>query len=219
MRIFDVTLAIRHGMPVYEGDPEVSITPWCSTQDGALANVSRLTMGSHTGTHVDAPEHLREGGAGVDQLALDVLMGPARVYDLTAHGQIDAASLEGMDLTSHPRILFKTRNSARWREGRFHRDFAALTEAAARRLVDAGARLVGVDSLSVEPFGSSALPVHRTLLDAGVIILEGLDLSAVPPGAYELICLPLKLHRADGAPARVILRELAPGPEGGRRAP
>jgi arylformamidase len=209
MRIFDVTLPIRHGMPVYEEDPEVSITPWCSTQKGALANVSRLSMGSHTGTHVDAPAHLWDGTPGVDQLALDVLIGPARVCDLTAHEQIDAASLRGVDLRTRPRILFKTRNSERWCEGRFHRDFAALTPDAARQLVGAGCRLVGVDGLSVDPFGSSDLTAHRILVEAGVIILEGLDLSAVPPGEYELICLPLKLQGGDGAPARVVLQQLA----------
>lgn len=212
MKIYDVTLPIRHGMPVYEGDPEVSIQPVLSTAQGALANVSLLTMGSHTGTHVDAPAHLRDGTPGVDQLALDVLIGPARVCDLTAHQQIDAASLRGVDLRSHPRILFKTRNSTRWREGQFHRDFAALTDDAARLLVDSGVRLVGIDALSVERFGSTALPVHHTLLNSGVIILEGLNLSAVPPGEYELFCLPLKLQHGDGAPARVVLREMTGQP-------
>ena len=209
MRIFDVTVAIRHGMPVYEGDPGVSIAPWCSTAQGALANVSLLTMGSHSGTHVDAPAHLRDGTPGVDLLALEAMMGPARVFDLTGHEQIDAASLRAVDLGSRPRILFKTRNSARWREGRFHRDFAALTQGAARLLVSAGCRLVGMDGLSVDPFGSSALTAHHILVEGGVIILEGLDLSAVPPGEYELICLPLKLQGGDGAPARVVLREIA----------
>lgn len=211
MRVFDVTLPIYHAMPVYEGDPDVSIEPWLSIPDGAPANVSRLGMGSHTGTHVDAPAHFRDGGLGVDRLPLDVLVGPARVYALAGSDHIGAASLRGIDLTSFPRILFKTRNSSQWREGRFRRDFVGLMEDAARLLVDSGVRLVGVDSLSVEPFGSTGFPTHRTLLDAGVIIVEGLDLSAVPPGDYELLCFPLKIQDGDGAPARVVLRELAGG--------
>ncbi|MEK7219712.1 MAG: cyclase family protein [candidate division NC10 bacterium] len=208
MRVFDVTLPMYHAMPVYEGDPGVSIEPWLSISQGAPANVTRLGMGSHTGTHVDAPAHFRDGAPGVDQLPLDVLMGPARVYDLAVSDHIGAASLRGIDLTSSPRILFKTRNSSQWREGRFRRDFVGLMEDAARLLVDSGVRLVGVDSLSVEPFGAAGFPTHRTLLDAGVIIVEGLDLSAVPPGDYELLCLPLKLQQGDGAPARVVLREM-----------
>ncbi len=216
MRIFDVTLLIQHGMPVYEGDPEVSVERWLSISHGAPANVSLLTMGSHTGTHVDAPAHFRDGAIGVDRLALDVLIGPARVYAPRVSHHIDAASLRGMDLTSLPRILFKARSTTHRGEGGFRADFGGLTEDAARLLVDAGVTLVGVDSLSVEPSGSSGFPTHRTLLDAGVIILEGLDLSAVPPGQYELLCMPLKLRDGDGAPARVVLREI-PGGSAGRR--
>lgn len=208
MRIFDVTLPIYHGMPVYEGDPEVTIERRLSILKGATANVAFLAMGSHTGTHVDGPAHFREGAPGVDQLSLDVLMGPARVVELPVTGHIDAASLRGLDLTSCPRILVKTRNSGFWRLGRFRKDFAGVTEDAARLLVNSGVRLVGVDSLSVEPFESASFATHRTLLDAGVIILEGLDLSAVPPGDYELLCLPLKIQQGDGAPARVVLREI-----------
>ncbi len=218
MRIFDVTLPISHGMPVYEGDPEVTIERRLSIPKGAPFNVAFLAMGSHTGTHVDAPAHFREGALGVDQLSLDVLVGPARVYDLPVTGHIDAASLRRVDLTSSPRILFKTRSSGSWRTGRFRKDFAGVTEDAARLLVHSGVRLVGVDSLSVEPFESTSFATHRTLLDAGVIILEGLDLSAVPPGDYELLCLPLKIQRGDGAPARVVLREIVdtrkPAPAG-----
>ncbi len=214
MRIFDVTVPIHHGMPVYEGDPEVSVEPWQSISHGAPANVSSLAMGSHTGTHVDAPAHFRDGAIGADRLALDVLIGPARVYAPAVSHHIDAASLRGMDLTSLPRILFKTRSSTNWREAGFCADFVGLTEDAARLLVDSGVKLVGVDSPSVEPYGSSGFLTHRTLLDAGVIILEGLDLSAVTPGQYELLCLPLKLRDGDGAPARVVLREILGGSAG-----
>jgi arylformamidase len=209
MKIFDVTRVIHHAMLVYAGDPQISFEPWLSVAHGAAVNVSRLTMGSHTGTHVDAPAHLREGALGVDQLPLDVLIGPARVVDFGAFSPIDAVSLQGVDLASHRRILFKTRAIDRGREEVWPKHFAGLTEDAARLLVDFGIRLVGVDTLSVDPLESSSLPAHHTLLDAGVIILEGLDLSAISSGDYELLCLPLKIRHGDGAPARVVLRELS----------
>ncbi|HSB69407.1 MAG TPA: cyclase family protein [Candidatus Methylomirabilis sp.] len=212
MRIYDVTVPIYSGMPVYEGDPEVSIRRWLSLDEGGEANVSHLSLGSHTGTHVDAPLHFRSGAPGVDQLPLDVLIGPARVYDVPGAGDIDLACLRGVDLASQRRILFKTRNSAARVGGRFGTDFAALAPEAARLLVEAGVRLVGLDGPSADPFRSADFPAHHALLDAGVIILEGLDLSAVPPGDYELLCLPLKLLGGDGAPARVLLRGQAHAP-------
>ena len=209
MRIFDVTRLIHHAVPVYEGDPEVSIEPWLSIARGSPVNVSRLSMGSHTGTHVDAPAHLREGAPGVDQLPLDVLIGPARVVDLGVSAPIDVACLRGVDLPSYRRLLFKIRALERAQEEISRGDFAGFTEDAARLLVHAGVRLVGVDALSVDSLESSSLPAHHVFLETGVIILEGLDLSAVPPGDYELLCLPLKIQSGDGAPARVVLRELA----------
>jgi arylformamidase len=209
MRIYDVTLPIHSGMPVYEGDPEVSIQKWLSLDGGGAANVSLLQMGSHTGTHVDAPLHFRSAAPGVDRLPLDVLIGPARVYALAAADHIDAISLQGMDFGACPRVLFKTRNSARWHEERSATDFVALAGDGARFLVEAGIQLIGLDGPSADPFSSTDFPAHHTLLNAGVVIVEGLDLSAVPPGDYDLLCLPLKIRGGDGAPARVVLRERA----------
>jgi len=207
MRMYDITRPIHHAMPVYEGDPEVSIQPWLSTIRGAPANVSRLSLSSHTGTHVDAPAHLREGALGVDQLPLDVLIGPACLFHL-ATSSIDATSLRGLELTAYRRVLFKCRTTDPESQATPRRDFDWLMEDAARLLVDSGVRLVGVDALSVDSPQSSSLPVHHVLLNAGVVILEGLDLSAVPPGDYELLCLPLKIQHGDGAPARVVLRDM-----------
>lgn len=207
MRIWDVTLPIYPGMPVYEGDPKVTVRPWLSIPQGAPANVSVLSLGSHTGTHLDAPVHFLDGALGVDELPLEVLIGPARLYSLSILDHIDAACLRGLDLASRPRILFKTRNAAVWQQGQSDREYAALTADAARLLVEAGVRLVGLDAPSADPWDSGEFPAHHTLLRAGVIILEGLDLTAVPPGEYELLCLPLKIRGGDGAPARVLLRE------------
>jgi arylformamidase len=191
------------------------VTPALVLERGDPANVSHLALGSHTGTHLDAPRHFIPGGATVDHLPLDTLVGPARVVECPA-GPIRPDSLapalgrDGPAGRREARVLVKTGNSRLWTHGRFARDYQALTLEAARELVRAGVLLVGVDYLSVEAFGGDggAFPVHRCLLAAGVVILEGLDLSAVGPGRYELLCLPLRLKAGDGAPARAVLRPL-----------
>jgi len=208
MTLFDVTRPMHHGMPVYEGDPPVVVRRILSVAAGAPANVSEIRLGSHTGTHVDPPLHFRDGMPGVDELPLDILVGPARLFELTLRGPIDVVDLQKLDLAACPRVLFKTRPASE-REGAGLSPLAAgLTGEAAQALVGAGVRLVGLDSLSADSPAAAGLPAHRTLLEAGVIILEGLDFSAVSPGAYELLCLPLKLRGGDGAPARVVLRSL-----------
>jgi arylformamidase len=208
MKLFDVTRPIHDGMVVYEGDPLVVVRRIASVTAGACANVSEVHLGSHTGTHVDPPLHFREGGPGVDELPLDILIGPARVHELAVRGQIDAVGLRGVDLTACPRVLFKTCTADSRGAHGYPAACAGLTAEAARALVGSGVRLVGLDGASVDPPGAVGFPAHRTLLDAGVIVLEGLDLSAVPPGDYELLCLPLKILGGDGAPARVVLRSL-----------
>ena len=208
MRFFNVTRPIHHDMAVYEGDPPVVVRRVLSVSTGAPANVSEIRLGSHTGTHVDPPLHFRDGAAGVDELALDALIGPARLYELTLRGPIDAVNLRHLDLATCPRVLFKTRIAGEHDDGVCSPVAAGLTGDAAQALLKAGVRLVGLDSLSADAPAAGGFPAHRTLLEAGVIILEGLDLSAVSPGAYELLCLPLKLRGGDGAPARVVLRSL-----------
>lgn len=204
MKLFDVTRLIHDGMVVYEGDPPVAIRRVLSIAAGALANVSEIALGSHTGTHLDPPLHLYDGARGVDELPLDVLIGPARLYEIDVQELIDVVHLASLDLAACTRVLFKT--FAGPPVGAVPPVGAGLTAAAARTLVEAGVRLVGLDGPSADPPGASDLPAHRVLLAARVVILEGLDLSGVPPGAYELLCLPLKLRDGDGAPARVVLR-------------
>jgi arylformamidase len=208
MKVYDVTLPVRSGMVVWPGDAGVQLLPATRMADGDEHNVSRLTLGVHTGTHVDAPYHFVADGATVEQLPLDVLVGPAVVVHLPSVAAIAVADLEALRLPPETRrLLFKTRNSTLWARGEavFQTDFVALTPDAARWVVDQGIQLVGVDYLSVEDYDSQGYPVHRMLLGAGVVLIEGLDLRAVEPGVYELYCLPLKLVGADGAPARVIL--------------
>jgi arylformamidase len=207
-RIWDVSVPVRHGGVVYPGNPPITITAVQSIAAGNTANVSRIDLGSHTATHVDAPLHFMDGGAGVDALPLDVLIGPARLIgfsdDVLAVGE---AELRRHDLGGVTRLLIKTRNSAWLASGstEFHPDFTHVTPDGAAYLVSLGVRLVGVDYLSVEQFRSPHHHTHKTLLSNGVVIVEGLVLSEPPAGDYELCCLPMLLAGLDGAPARAVL--------------
>ena len=209
MRIHDISVLVHEGTPIWPGDPKLSMQLASSIAKGGVANVTCIEMGAHTGTHMDAPFHFDANGAGIDRLPLEILIGPCRVFDLSAlTGQITQAVLEKCDLTGVTRALFKTRNSRHWAKNdhKFDKKFLAVAADAAKYLVERGVKLVGVDYLSVEAFGSTEHPVHDTLLGAGVVIIETLDLSEVTAGDYELIALPVKLKGADGAPARVVLR-------------
>ena len=209
MRIHDISLLISETLPVWPGDPPVRITQPQHLERGDEATVSHLEMGAHTGTHVDAPAHFIAGGATMEALDLNLLVGPALVVHALEADALTAEVLEGLDIPpGTQRVLFRTRNSDLWARGEtaFARDFVAVTADGARWLVERDVRLIGVDYLSVAPFGD-AVPTHETLLRAGVVIVEGLDLSRIAPGIYQLVCLPLKIAGAEGAPARAILME------------
>lgn len=210
MKIYDVTVPISETVPIYEGDPRVEIDISSAIAKGDSANVSQVCFGVHTGTHVDAPNHFIDGTRRIDQLDLDKLIGKCRVISIDE--SIDAIEPQHLgDLTNVERILFKSRNSAFWNEPEkgFRTDFTYISPDAALALAANGIKLVGIDYLSVEKFGSTDFATHVTLLEKEVVILEGLDLREVLPGDYELICLPLKYigGTGDGAPARTILRE------------
>jgi arylformamidase len=209
MKIYDVTVAISNDLPVYPGDPAIQIERTQSLEKGDIARVSRLSMSTHVGTHVDPPYHFMKDGVALDDAPLEVFIGPARVVDAGDAASIDAALLSTFDLDGASRVLFKTRNSRFWGETTgFQKDFVYLETDAAEALVARGVKLVGIDYLSIEKFGFDEPTTHRTLLGNDVYIVEGLDLSAITPGDYELICLPLKIKEGDGGPARVVLREL-----------
>jgi arylformamidase len=210
MAIYDITVPIRADMPVYEGDPNVDIAAWSALANGDSSNVSFLHFGAHTGTHVDAPAHFIKDAGRIDALALESLIGPARVVRVPDDvNEIGPEFLAQCDLDRVERLIFHTRNSAFWNEG-FRKDFTHLLPEAAEILVDSGIKLVGTDYLSIEKFHSGHHRTHLTLLSRQVIIVEGLNLSDVPAGDYELICLPLRIAggAGDGAPARVVLRTL-----------
>jgi len=165
-----------------------------------------LHMSAHSGTHVDAPRHFFDSGAGVEGLSLEMLVGRARVVEVTSRKGISAEALAGGDLSEDIRVLIKTANSRLWGSPEFHRDYVGVTEDGAKYLLEHGIKLVGVDYLSVEEFKKPGAPAHHILLAGGVIVIEGLNLRDVEPGVYEMLCLPLPVTGSDGAPARVVLR-------------
>jgi arylformamidase len=203
--LIDVSRPIHPDMPVYPGDPAPSMEALSRLDDGDDANCSRLTLGNHTGTHVDAPRHVLADGAPLGDVPLERLVGPARVVDLRGRRVIDAATLAAVEVAADEILLCRTDNSARWGAPDFATDFVHLSEDAAVLLVERGVRAVGVDGLSVDAVKGRGLPVHRRLLAAGVLVIEGLDLGAAPAGRYTLVCLPLHLPTLDGAPARAVL--------------
>jgi arylformamidase len=207
----DVSVPVRSGMVHWPGNPPIELVRTEDMAEGYPANVSRLSLGVHTGTHVDAPVHFLADGAGVDAFPFDQLLGEARVVEVGDVPSIGAAQLRTVDPRPGERLLLKTRNSARcWKGDRFLADFVYLSQEGAALLAERRVRTVGIDYLSIAGM-EEGVPTHRTLLKQGICIIEGLDLSAVAPGSYELICLPLRLVGADGAPARVVLRACPPG--------
>ena len=215
MAIIDISVPIAPGdTPTYPGDPGVEVVSWSSMTRGDAANVSVLHFGAHTATHVDAPAHFIAGAPKLGSLPLDALVGPAQVVEVPEDvREVGAEHVARLVDEGAERVLFRTRNSAFWENprGRFREDFTHLAPGAARALVERGVRLVGIDYLSVEKFGSEDFKTHKTLLSQGVVVVEGLDLRGAAAGLYELICLPLKIAAGDGdgAPARAVLRTLA----------
>ena len=193
-KVYDVSLTIESGMLVWPGNPPVAIDTVKSIAQGGSSNVSLLHIGTHTATHVDAPGHF--------------IPGRARLFQLPDAHHIDRSLLGGLELTGVERLLLGTRNSALLGQRQVEVDYAFVSEDAARYLVDTGIKLVGVDYLTIDEYQKEGRPAHHILLGAGVVIVEGLNLTGVPPGDYELMCLPLKIKDADGAPARVFLREM-----------
>lgn len=208
MKIYDISLTISQDLPTWPGDPGIILERTSKMEDGEHANVTHMSMGVHTGTHVDAPYHFVSiDSPTVESLSLDVLNGPASVIYLPDIPLITEQVLQDANLpTGARRLLFKTDNSNFWarEENAFQENFVALSPDASEYLIQLGVELVGVDYLSVAPFRDS-VPTHQILLKAGVVIVEGLDLSKIEPGNYDFYCLPLKIKGSDGAPARAIL--------------
>jgi arylformamidase len=213
MPIYDISVPLSAELPTYPGDPGIRIQDWSRLANGDSANVSALSFGAHTGTHVDAPAHFIEGTKKVESLDLEILIGEAEVVHVPEEIRvIDEEFVTANCAAGTTRILFMTRDSAFWAGNLtdLRPDFTSVDLGAAQALIERGVKLVGIDYLSVEKFGSKNHEVHHALLSHEVIILEGLSLDGVPAGKYELICLPLRLrsHLGDGAPARAVLRTI-----------
>jgi arylformamidase len=208
MEIFDITLPISAITLVWPGDPPVTIERLEKIEAGDEDNLSRIAMGVHTGTHVDAPWHFIADGDKLETIPLEVFIGPVQVVEIGDDVPlITAEVIRKVSIDPEiPRLLFKTHNSTWWQEGehRFHEDYVAVSADGAQLLVEMGMRLVGIDYLSIAPYEQTA-ESHQILLKAGVVILESVDLFKVEAGEYMLYCLPLKLSGVEGAPVRVVL--------------
>jgi arylformamidase len=208
-KIFDVTMTIKAGILIYPGDPEVRIEAMHPDSLKSCPVISRISFGSHTGTHVDAPRHFFKKGKSLDDISPDTFIGPCIVCDTGDADRITANLIKSFKIKNQNRLLFKTRNSKLWKRKprKFVEDYTHLTQDAAEYLVSSGVKVVGIDYFSVDSFHDEDCPVHKIFLSAGVLILESLNLSNVPTGKYELICAPLKIKNSDAAPARIFLIE------------
>ena len=207
--IYDVSVPIDNGMPVWPTDPAVSLTTATipSIDRRRTIRVTSIRLGSHTGTHIDAPNHFVEGGKKLHQIPLTWLVGQVAVFHIAGVPSINRRHLEQLDWVGVKRVLFKTDNSDHWKDAEFYENYVYLEPDAASFLVERGLRLVGIDYLSIDRYGSEHHPSHLVLLPNDIVILEGLDLSAVVPGRYHMVALPLNIQHADGAPTRVILMD------------
>ena len=205
----DISVPLYSGMVHWPGDPEIKIKRVIDMNNGAHCNVSHMDMGSHTGTHMDAPLHFIKKGKGLDKMPLSAAIGIVRVIEIKDKESIKPEELKKYNIQKDERILFKTRNSSRcWKTNKFVKDFVYISKEAAEYLAKKRVQLVGIDYLSVGGFKKDGTETHLALLKAGIWAIEGLNLSKIKPGKYELICLPLKVLNSDGAPARAILRKI-----------
>lgn len=210
MGFIDISLPLQGDLPVWPGDPKI-LLKWLSRIDhGSMANVTELEMSVHSGTHIDAPFHFNQNGTTIDKIDLNVLIGSVTVVDVP-HNILTITSeyLKSLELPECERILFKTKNTLLWerKEKRFYPNYVGIDPSGAQWLVDKNIKLVGIDYLSISPFDCTVEP-HKLLLGAGIVVLEGINLSNAASGNYKLICLPLNLQGREGSPARVILETI-----------
>lgn len=206
----DISVPLKTGMVHWPDNPPVLVEPVLALARGDLCNVSKLSLGAHTGTHMDAPVHFLAAGKGIDEMPLDAAIGPARVIAIADPGAVTPGELRLHHIAPGERVLLKTLNSDRcWQSDTFVDDFVYIAHEAASYLAERRVRTVGVDYLSVGGFLRDGTETHRALLEAGIWIIEGLNLASVSPGPYELVCLPLRIAHGDGAPARAVIRPFA----------
>lgn len=205
MTLYDATLPLRSNMVTFPGDPPFEMTPFFQRGKGDRFNLCLVSMGTHLGTHVDPPAHYLDEGSTVDQIPLEVFVGPGIVLDMRGKRSIDRADLEEHPIGEYPRVLFKTDNGPKLLQTEFDENYVHLTRDGALYLVECGVRLVGIDYLSIEAYHNTNAPVHTILLESGVLVVEGVNLLEVPAGPCVIYCLPLRIEGGDGAPARVLV--------------
>ncbi|AZT91090.1 cyclase family protein [Caldicellulosiruptor changbaiensis] len=207
MKIIDVSLDISNETISFPGDPKVEVKRVFDITKGDIATVSKLSLSSHTATHIDAPAHFIKGGLTVDKIPLEHLMGKVKIFEVPEEDKITRSFLEKKHIEREKAIFFKTKNSQYLNSSKFYEKYTSLSLDAAEYLIEKGVKVVGIDYLSIEEFGSEDYSVHKSLLSSGIIIIEGLSLLNVSEGEYEFIALPLRVKGCDGAPARVVLIE------------
>ena len=203
MKIIDISLPIEEGIVTYPGDAQFSKTPVCTIERSGC-NMTKLILGTHTGTHIDAPFHFLKDGNSIDQIPLSHFIGQAQVIEVNEQ-EINSTIIKKQLKDGVERVLFKTRNSERYKEKGFSKNYTYLTEDGAVFLTRSGIKLVGIDYLSIERFGTPDFRVHKILFQANICVLEGINLSEVDPGIYTLVALPLRLKGLDGSPVRAVL--------------
>ena len=204
----DVSVPLHTGMVHWPTDPSVHIERFADMNKGAICNVSKVEMCAHAGTHMDGLNHFIKDGAPLDTVPFDALIGPCRVIEIKDGDSVKPAELKKHKLRKGERILLKTRNSKRpWWEADFDPNFVHISKEGARHVADCGIRTIGIDYLSVGGYQRDGVECHQILLGAGIWIIEGLNLTKVRAGKYEIICLPVKMRNGDGAPARAVLRQ------------
>jgi arylformamidase len=203
----DISVTIQDGMVHWPGDPDIRIRQMLEMSRGDVCNVSVLSLGSHTGTHMDAPRHFIANGKTLDRMPLEATMGSCRVIEIKDKEAVTVEELKPQKIRPGERILFKTRNSRRsWKTNAFDEDFIFVSKEAAAYLAERRVQTVGIDYLSVGGFKKDGVETHQALLGAGIWLIEGLNLAKVRPGKHDLCCLPLKVLNSEGAPARALLR-------------
>lgn len=200
MKFFDISLELSQKTIVWPGENKMA-----RNENRGTAITSRLEMPSHFGTHVDAPKHFVFNKSGVDKIAINKLIGPAKIFAIKSKNLISLSEIKNLRIKAHDKILLKTRNSALLKKKTFTADYVSLSLEAAKYLAKTHIDLVGIDYFGIEAKSAPGHPVHKTLLKKNIVIIEGVDLSKVMPGQYTLAALPLKIKAGDGAPARVVL--------------
>lgn len=207
MKLYDVTHTLCSDTPVWPGDPSVKVESRSSIENGDACNLTSLVLGSHAGTHLDAPYHVFKNGKKLSEIDAELFIGDCLVIEILDKKEILLSDIDGLIPNGTKRLLIKTNNSKRNFYGEFYTDYASVDAQAVEYMLSMGVKLLGVDYLSLGVWGKT-LATHETFFTrGGEVIVESLNLSDVPQGEYEMICLPMKLSCEDGAPVRCILKE------------